>query len=72
MSEIKKFMYVNRRAPYGTIYALESLEVVLAQSKTGQRTFRLVEDYDTDNVSQKVLRIILSYTDYVNRKVWHK
>ncbi len=26
---IKKFMYVNRRAPYGTIYALESLEVVL-------------------------------------------
>ena len=29
MSETKKFMYVNRRAPYGTIYALESLEVVL-------------------------------------------
>ena len=29
MSEIKKFMYVNRRAPYGSIYALESLEVVL-------------------------------------------
>ena len=29
MSEIKKFMYVNRRAPYGTIYAWESLEVVL-------------------------------------------
>ncbi|MEN8129886.1 MAG: sulfurtransferase complex subunit TusC [Pseudomonadota bacterium] len=29
MSQIKKFLYVNRRAPYGTIYALESLEVVL-------------------------------------------
>ncbi|HBH36725.1 MAG TPA: sulfurtransferase complex subunit TusC [Gammaproteobacteria bacterium] len=29
MSEVKKFMYVNRRAPYGTIYAWESLEVVL-------------------------------------------
>jgi tRNA 2-thiouridine synthesizing protein C len=29
MSEIKKFLYVNRKAPYGTIYALESLEVVL-------------------------------------------
>ena len=29
MSETKKFMYVNRRAPYGTIYAWESLEVVL-------------------------------------------
>ena len=29
MSDIKKMMYVNRRAPYGTVYALESLEVVL-------------------------------------------
>jgi len=29
MSDIKKFMYVNRKAPYGTVYALESLEVVL-------------------------------------------
>jgi len=29
MSEVKKFMYVNRKAPYGTVYALESLEVVL-------------------------------------------
>ena len=29
MSEQKKFMFVNRKAPYGTIYALESLEVVL-------------------------------------------
>jgi tRNA 2-thiouridine synthesizing protein C len=29
MSETKKFLYVNRKAPYGTIYALESLEVVL-------------------------------------------
>ncbi|MFW2373528.1 MAG: sulfurtransferase complex subunit TusC [Gammaproteobacteria bacterium] len=29
MSEIKKFLYINRKAPYGTIYAWESLEVVL-------------------------------------------
>ncbi len=29
MSDVKKFLYVNRRAPYGTVYALESLEVVL-------------------------------------------
>jgi tRNA 2-thiouridine synthesizing protein C len=29
MSQIKKFLYVNRKAPHGTIYALESLEVVL-------------------------------------------
>ncbi len=29
MSETKKFVYINRKAPYGTVYALESLEVVL-------------------------------------------
>jgi UDP-N-acetylglucosamine 2-epimerase (non-hydrolysing) len=51
---------------------LESIEVVISQFSTESRRFRLVQDYDTDNVSQKVLRIILSYTDYVNRTVWKK
>jgi len=51
---------------------MESIEVVIAQYTAGQRQFRLVPDYDTDNVSKKVLRIILSYTDYVNRTVWYK
>nr|WP_321391913.1 hypothetical protein [uncultured Desulfuromusa sp.] len=53
---------------------LESLDIVMSQSKgqNERRPFRLVGDYDTDNVSQKVLRIILSYTDYVNRTVWKK
>ncbi len=36
MSEIKKFMFVNRKAPYGTIYALESLEVVLISAAFDQ------------------------------------
>lgn len=34
--------------------------------------FRTVPDYDVLDVSRKVLRIILSYTDYINRTVWHK
>jgi len=51
---------------------LEAIEVVAAQhSKTG-RAFEIVQDYDSKNVSKKVLRIILSYTDYVNRVVWRK
>jgi UDP-N-acetylglucosamine 2-epimerase (non-hydrolysing) len=51
---------------------LESIDIVTSgRSETG-RCFKLVSDYDTDNVSKKVLRIILSYTDYVNRTVWFK
>jgi len=51
---------------------INSMEVVMAQSAEQHCRFRTVADYDTDNVSQKVLRIILSYTDYVNRTVWKK
>ena len=36
------------------------------------RTIKRVKDYDVDNVSTKVVRIILSYTDYINRTVWHR
>jgi len=51
---------------------MESIDIVTANYSRTDRHFRLVQDYDTDNVSKKVLRIILSYTDYVNRTVWHK
>lgn len=51
---------------------IESIDVVVAQSAHSQRQFKLVQDYDMDNVSQKVLRIILSYTEYVNRTVWYR
>jgi UDP-N-acetylglucosamine 2-epimerase (non-hydrolysing) len=46
---------------------LQGLEVLETQEKD---TLRLVEDYSMPNVSEKVLRIILSYTSYVNRVVW--
>jgi UDP-N-acetylglucosamine 2-epimerase (non-hydrolysing) len=51
---------------------LEAIEVVTSQYAAGGRRFALVPDYDVDNVSQKVLRIILSYIDYINRTVWQK
>jgi len=51
---------------------IESVEIVTAHHSKKNRPFRLVRDYDVDNVSKKVLRIILSYTDYVNRTVWRK
>jgi UDP-N-acetylglucosamine 2-epimerase len=49
---------------------LQALEVVTKQRRGDERDLRLVADYGIDNVSEKVLRIILSYTGYVKRKTW--
>ena len=51
---------------------MQGLAVLASQSRGTARTLRLVGDYDAPNVSAKVLRIIISYTDYVNRTVWKK
>ena len=50
----------------------EALAVLGSQGRGSQRTLRMVADYTQPNVSEKVARIILSYTDYVNRTVWHR
>ncbi|PKN76282.1 MAG: UDP-N-acetylglucosamine 2-epimerase (non-hydrolyzing) [Deltaproteobacteria bacterium HGW-Deltaproteobacteria-10] len=51
---------------------LESIDVAAAHYADANRPFNIVSDYDTENVSKKVIRIIMSYTDYVNRTVWFK
>lgn len=50
----------------------QALSLLGQQSRGPVRTSRLVGDYDVPNVSDKVVRIIHSYTDYVNRVVWRK
>jgi UDP-N-acetylglucosamine 2-epimerase (non-hydrolysing) len=50
----------------------EGLDILKNQSKGKKRLLKIVEDYNVSNVSEKVLRIIHSYIDYVNRSVWKK
>lgn len=51
---------------------MQGLQVLETQGRGEQRDLRLVADYSMPNVAQKVVRIIHSYTDYVNRVVWKK
>ena len=50
----------------------EALAVLETQPRGAESQQRIVADYSVPNVSDKVVRIIVSYTDYVNRTVWHK
>lgn len=51
---------------------MQGLAILESQDRGAKRTLRLVNDYSMPNVSDKVVRIIHSYTDYVNRVVWKK
>lgn len=51
---------------------LQGLAILESQPRGGERLLHLVNDYSPDNVSDKMVRIIQSYTDLVNRKVWKK
>ena len=50
----------------------KGLEILQSQPRAKKRILKIVNDYNVTNVSQKVLRIIYSYTDYINRVVWKK
>ena len=51
---------------------LQALEILTTQTRGELRTLYEVNDYKNPNVSEKVVRVIMSYTDYVNRNVWKK
>lgn len=51
---------------------LDSVEIATTHNTEAKRAINPVKDYEVDNVSKKVLRIIVSYIDYVNRTVWYK
>jgi UDP-N-acetylglucosamine 2-epimerase (non-hydrolysing) len=50
----------------------QCLKVLHGQPRGDARALQMVNDYRSDNVSDKVLRIVLSYTDFVQQRVWHR
>ena len=51
---------------------IQSVDLVTKHHFHGNRFIKPVIDYEVDNVSKKIVRIIVSYVDYVNRTVWYK
>jgi UDP-N-acetylglucosamine 2-epimerase (non-hydrolysing) len=51
---------------------LEAVRVVTNQHDSTERCFPVVKDYLGGPVSKQVVRVVLSYTDYINRTVWYK
>lgn len=51
---------------------LDAIKVVTSHASGGKHIIKTVKDYEVENVSVKIVRTILSYTDYINRTVWHK
>ncbi len=50
----------------------QALEVLSTQKRNIERNLKIVKDYDADNVSDKLVRIIISYTDYINKNIWRE
>ena len=50
----------------------QALAILVSQSRGAPRTLRIAADYDVSNVSDKIVRIILSYVDYVKNVTWRQ
>jgi len=48
-----------------------ALRLLVDQPRGAERLLDIVRDYESVNVSEKILRIILSYTGFINQRVWH-
>ena len=51
---------------------IQAIDILSSQKRGSERTLKLVQDYDINNVSEKIVRIILSYTDYIKKKIYGK
>jgi UDP-N-acetylglucosamine 2-epimerase (non-hydrolysing) len=51
---------------------LSAIKILATQSRGAERSIQLVNDYAVTNVSDKIVRILMSYTDYINQKIWKK
>ncbi len=49
---------------------IQAMEILSSQKRNEDRSLNLVQDYNVDNVSEKIVRIILSYTDFIKKNVW--
>jgi UDP-N-acetylglucosamine 2-epimerase (non-hydrolysing) len=56
----------------GSERIMQGLAILESQPRDSERLIRQVYDYSMPNVSDKIIRIIHSYTDYVNRVIWKK
>ena len=50
----------------------QAIFILENQQRGNNRLINIVKDYETPNVSEKIVRIIISYTDYINRNIWKK
>jgi UDP-N-acetyl-L-fucosamine synthase len=54
------------------IRVLQGIDLLINQDNLNKQNMRTVSDYSMPNVSEKIVRIIISYIDYINRKIWQK
>ena len=52
-------------------HVLDAVKVIISQHKKHQRVMKSVEDYEGGPVSKQILRVVMSYVDYIKRTVWH-